>query len=253
MDTFLLSQVHCSVRTKFILFNIPINLANTLNQPLTVRLVSVSPQGQSVVLLPSVTTTSLGLGEQVTLVDTSGLLSSSSKTSGLSVLVHRVDDPVVSWVSSDGVVRWVHQDDFVVLVGGVLVDPVGVQHSQVAGSSTNSLLGGDSQGLLVLQLLDTLVGWLTVSSTLWNRSLSTTSSDSNTEDNKTLLGLVTQSSSLVWSRWSRSSVDDVLLSVLPTSDSQQESGDIRLLLSLQFFQVFVSTHFKCNFVNKEKM
>lgn len=204
---------------------------------------SVSPQGQSVVLLPSVTTTSLGLGEQVTLVDTSGLLAGSGKTSGLSVLVHWVDNPVVSGVSSDGVVGWVHQDDLEVLVGGVLVNPVRVQHSQVASSSANSLLGSNSQGLLVLQLLDTLVGWLTVSSTLWNRSLSATSSHSDTEDDETLLGLVTQSSSLVWSRWSGSSVDDVLLSVLPTSDSQQESGDIRLLLSLQLFQVFVSTHF----------
>ena len=193
-------------------------------------------------LLPSVTTTSLGLGEQVTLVDTSGLLTSSSKTSSFSVLVNWVDDPVVSSVSSDGVVRWVHQDDFVVLVGGVLVDPVRVQHSQVGSSSTNSLFGGNSQRLLVLQLLNTLVGWLTVSSTLWNRSLSATSSDSDTEDDETLLGLVAQSSSLVWSRWSSDSVDDVLLSVFPTSDSQQESSDIGLLLSLQFFQVLVGTH-----------
>lgn len=193
-------------------------------------------------LLPSVTTTSLGLGEQVTLVDTSGLLTSSSKTSSFSVLVNWVDDPVVSSVSSDGVVRWVHQDDFVVLVGGVLVDPVRVQHSQVGSSSTNSLFGGNSQRLLVLQLLNTLVGWLTVSSTLWNRSLSATSSDSDTEDDETLLSLVAQSSSLVWSRWSSDSVDDVLLSVFPTSDSQQESSDIGLLLSLQFFQVLVGTH-----------
>lgn len=214
-----------------------------LRNTLAVRLVSVSPQGQSVVLLPSVTTTSLGLGVQVTLVKTSGLLTSRSKTSRFSVLVNWVDDPVVSSISSDGVVGWVHQDDLEVLVGGVLVNPVRVQHSQVSGSSANSLLSGDSQRLLVLQVLDTLVGWLTVSGTLWNRSLSATSSDSDTEDHETLLGLVTQSSSLVWSGRSGDSVDDVLLSVLPTSDSQQESGDIRLLLSLQFFQVFVGTHF----------
>lgn len=244
--TFLFLDIH----TKFIFFNTQINLASSQSTRLK-RLVSVSPQGQSVVLLPSVTTTSLGLGEQVTLVDTSGLLAGSGKTSGLSVLVHWVDDPVVSCVSSDSVVRWVHQNDLVVLVSGVLVDPVRVQHSQVTSSSTNSLLGGNSQGLLVLELLNTLVGWLTVSSTLWNRSLSATSSDSNTEDHETLLGLVTQLSGLVWSRRSRSTVDDVLLSVLPTSDSQQESGDIRLLLSLQFFQVFVSTHFSVTFVNEE--
>lgn len=206
---------------------------------------SVSPQRQGVVLLPGVTTTGRSVVEQVTLVDTSGLLSGRGKTSGLSVLVHRVDDPVVSGVSSDRIVRWVHQDDLEVLVGGVLVNPVRVQDSQVSSSSTNSLLSSDSQGLLVLQLVDTLVGWLTVSSTLWHRSLSATSSNSDTENHETLLGLVSQSSGLVRSRRSRSSVDNVLLSVLPTSDSQQESGDIGLLLSLQLFQVFVGTHFVC--------
>lgn len=220
-----------------------INSRNENTQLNAVRLLSVSPQGQSVVLLPGVTTAGLGVVEQVTLVDTSGLLSGRSKTSGLSALVHRVDNPVVSGVSSDRVVRWVHQDNLKVLVGGVGVDPVRVQHSQVGSSSADSLLGSDSQGLLVLQLSHTVVGWLTVSGTLWHRSLSATSSDSDSENHESLLGLVTQSSGLVWSRRSRGSVDDVSLSVLPTSDSQQESGDIRLLLSLQLFQVFVGTHF----------
>lgn len=130
---------------------------------------------------------------------------------------------------------WVDHDDLEVLVGGVLVNPVGVQYSQVGSTATDTLLGGGSQRLLVLQLVDTLVGWLTVGDTLWHRSLSTTSSDSNTEDDETLLGLVTQSSGLVWSGWSGGSVDDVLLSELPASDTLQESQDIRLLLSLQFF------------------
>ena len=39
-------------------------------------LVSVSPQGQGVVLLPDVVTAGSGVVEQVTLVDTSGFLSS---------------------------------------------------------------------------------------------------------------------------------------------------------------------------------
>lgn len=78
---------------------------------------SVSPQGQSVVLLPSMTTASLGLGVKVTSGNTSGLLASRGEPSVLSVLVHRVDDPVVSWISSDGNMGWVHKDDLVVLVG----------------------------------------------------------------------------------------------------------------------------------------
>lgn len=171
-------------------------------------------------LLPVVSSTVRGLVEQVTLVDTSGLLTSGGQTSSFSVLVDRVSDPVVGWVVSDSVVGRINKDDFVVLVGGVFVDPVGVQDSQVGSSSTDSFFSSDLQGLLVLQVVDTLVGWLTVSSTLWNRSLSVTSSDSNSVDNETLLGLVTQLSGLLWSGRSGCSVDDVVLSVFPTSDSQ---------------------------------
>lgn len=191
------------------------------------------------------TTTGLGVVVSVALVETSGLLTSSGKTSGLTVLVHWLSDPVVSGVTSDSLVLWVNEDNLEVLVGGVLVNPVRVEDSQVSSTTTNTLLSGGSEGFLVLQLRNTLVGWLTVSSTLWNRSLSVTTSDSDTVDDEALLGLVTESSSLVWTRWSGGTVNDVLLSVLPNSDSEQESVDIRLLLSLQLFQVLVGTHFDC--------
>lgn len=181
--------------------------------------------------------------ELVTLVDTSGLLTSGSQTSGLTVLVNWVTDPVVTSISSDGLVGRIDQDDFEVLVGGVLVDPVGVQDSQVGSTTADSFFGGGSQGSLVLQLVNTLVGWLTVGGTLWHRSLSVTTSNSDTVDDETLLGLVTQSSGLVRSRRSAGSVDDGLLSVFPDSDSLQESQYIGLLLSLQLFQVLVGTHF----------
>lgn len=188
------------------------------------------------------TTTSLGVVVSVTLVETSGLLTGSGETTSLTVLVDWLSDPVVSGITSDGLVLWVNEDDLEVLVGGVLVNPVGVQDSQVSSTTANTLLSGGTQGLLVLQLRNTLVGWLTVSSTLWNRSLSVTSSNSDTVDNETLLGLVTQTSSLVWTGWSGSTVNNVLLTVFPNSDSEQESVDVRLFLSLQFFQVLVGTH-----------
>ena len=137
--------------------------------------------------------------------------------------MHWVADPVVTSISSDGLVGRIDQDNLEVLVGGVLVDPVGVQDSQVGSTTADSLLGGSSQSSLVLQLVDTLVGWLTVSGTLWHRSLSVTTSNSDTVDDETLLGLVTHSSGLVWSRRSGGSVDDSLLSVFPDSDSLQES------------------------------
>lgn len=77
-------------------------------------------------LLPDLSSTRLGVVESVTLVDTSGLLTGGGQTSGLTVLVDWVADPVVARVSSDGLVRRINKNDFEILVGGVLVNPVGV-------------------------------------------------------------------------------------------------------------------------------
>lgn len=189
--------------------------------------------------------TGRGVVELVALVDTSVLLAGGSETSGLSVLVHGVADPVDSSIVSNGNVGGIDQDDLKVLVGGVLVDPVGVEDSQVAGSSANSLLGNSSQRSLQLELVDTLVGGLTVGGSLLGGSLSVSSSDSDSVDDKALLGLVAESSSLVGSRGSRSSVDTGLLSVLPASDSEQESEHVRLLLSVDFLKVLVGAHCCC--------
>jgi hypothetical protein len=57
-------------------------------------------------------------------------------------------------------VLWVDEDDLVVLVGGVLVDPVAVQDAQVGAAAADTLLGGGLEGALVLELVDTLVGGL---------------------------------------------------------------------------------------------
>ena len=107
------------------------------------------------------------------------------------MLVNWVDNPVDSWVSSDCLVRRIDQDDFEVFVSTVLVDPVGVQDSQVACTTANTLFSSSSQGSLVFQMGNTLVSWLTISSSLWCRLLSATSSDPDTVDDKSLLGLVT--------------------------------------------------------------
>lgn len=150
------------------------------------------------------------------------------------MLVNWIDDPVDSWVSSDGLVRRIDQDNFEVLVSRILVNPVRVQNSQVACTTADTLFSSSPQGSLVFQVGDTLVGWLTVSSSLWCRLLSATSSDPDTVDDISLLGLVTQSSCLVRSRRSGCPLDNIVLSVLPASHTEQESHNIRLLLSLQF-------------------
>lgn len=184
-----------------------------------------------------------GVVVQVSLVDTSALLASRSEAPSFSMLVHRPGDPVVSGVASNGLVLRVYQNDFVVLVGRVLVDPVRIENSQIRSSSANSFLSSGSQRSLVLELVDTHVGGLTVGGSLGYRSLSSSSSDSDSVNDKSLLGLVTKSSSLVGSRRSRSSVNNIQLSVFPASHSVQESKNIRLFVSRDFFQIFVGSHF----------
>ena len=76
------------------------------------------------------------------------------------MLVDGLDDPVDARVAADGLVLGVDADDLVVLVGGVLVDPVGVQDAQVGATATDTLLSGGLEGALVLELVDTLVGGL---------------------------------------------------------------------------------------------
>jgi hypothetical protein len=74
--------------------------------------------------------------------------------------VDRVGDPVDAGVAADSLVLGVDQDDLEVLVGRVLVNPVGVEDTQVGAAAADTLLGGGAEGALVLELVDTLVGGL---------------------------------------------------------------------------------------------
>jgi hypothetical protein len=75
-------------------------------------------------------------------------------------LVNRIDDPVDAGILADSLVLGVDEDDLVVLVGRILVDPVRVENTQVGAAATDTFLGGGFEGALVFQLVDTLVGGL---------------------------------------------------------------------------------------------
>ena len=91
------------------------------------------------------------------LVQASALLARGSQPTHLAMLVDWVDDPVDACVAADGLVLRVDEDDLVVLVGAVLVDPVAVEDAEVGAAATNTLLGGGLEGALVLELVHTLV------------------------------------------------------------------------------------------------
>lgn len=124
---------------------------------------SVAPQRQGVVLLPGLSAASLGLGVAVALVETTGLLAGGGETAGLAMLVDGVDDPVDAGVDANGLVLGVDEDDLVILVGRVLVDPVRVEDAQVSAAAADTFLSGGLEGTLVLQLVHTLVGGLACS------------------------------------------------------------------------------------------
>lgn len=93
------------------------------------------------------------------------LLANSRETASLATLVDGFGDPVNPGITADGLVVGIHEDDFKVLVDTVLVDPVRVEHPQVAASATNSLLSNRPQAALGLELVDTLMHRLAVGGT----------------------------------------------------------------------------------------
>ena len=110
--------------------------------------------------LPGLSPSSSCLVVSMTLAQTTRLLASCSETTGFTVLVNWVDDPVDTSIAADGLVLRVDEDDLKILVSGVLVDPVRVENTQVGAATADTLLGGRLQGSLVLELVNTLVGGL---------------------------------------------------------------------------------------------
>jgi hypothetical protein len=132
------------------------------------------------------------------------------------------DDPIDAGIAADGLVLGIDENDFVVLVGGVLVDPVGIEDAEVGATAANTFFGGGSKRALVFELVHTLVGGFaysrnamsalvflnrfpishTVCSTLWHWPLAASTANADTVDNITLLGLVSEAASFVGARWS---------------------------------------------------
>jgi len=143
-------------------------------------------------------------------------------------------DPVDSRITSDSLVERIDEDDFIVLECGVLIDPIRVENSQVSAFSSDSFFGNTSDVSSEFELVDSLILGLSHGLSLSDGSLSASSSDSDSVDDESLFGLVSQSSSLVWSGGSSYSVDGGKLSIFETSDSEDESDDIRLFLFCEF-------------------
>ena len=73
-------------------------------------------------------------------------------------------------------------------------------------------------------------------------TLTSTTSDGTPNDHVALLGLVTQTVSLVGPRRTVDLGDAVALAVLPGADAEEESEGVALLVTPQLFHVLVAAH-----------
>merc|ERR1712072_1055896 len=149
---------------------------------------SVAPVGLGVVLLPDSAARRADLRCAVVLLAQATVLLGGRGGGDLAVLHGGLADPVDAGVVADGIVHGVHQDHLVVLVGGVLAHPVGVEHVQVAASLGHAVLGGVAQGVRVLVLVDTLA--------LGVGPLAATTAHAHAVDAVTLLRLVAHAARL---------------------------------------------------------
>jgi len=113
------------------------------------------------VLLPDFSATRRSIVISVTLVDSSVLLTGSSQSTHLSVFMDWVCDPVDTGITTDSLVLRIDEDDFEVFVGGILVDPVRVQDSEIGATTTDTFFGGGTKRSLRFELVYSLVGWFT--------------------------------------------------------------------------------------------
>ena len=78
----------------------------------------------------------------------------------MSHLMHRIDDPVYSRVTANCFVLRVDENNFEVFVGGILINPIGIEDPEIGATSTNALFSSRLEGSLVFELIHTLIRWL---------------------------------------------------------------------------------------------
>jgi len=154
-----------------------------------------------------------------------------SQPTALTVLHDRPANPINSRITTNRLVRRVDHDNFVVLVHGVLVNPVRVEHSKVSALSAGALF---SDGALVaskLELGDSLVFWLSVLDSLGNGALAATTANADAVDYKALLGFVPEAARFVRASGAGRAVHSGQMTVLPRAHAQKEPHHVRLLLA----------------------
>ena len=145
-------------------------------------------------------------------------------------------DPVDAGIVADGLVRWVNHNDLEPLVVTVHGNPIGVKNSQRAHNAADTLLSVDTELTVVLETDDTDVTWLTIPDLVLALSNAASSSDTDSEDYKSLLGLVSNPASLLWAGWVADAHDLWELTIFPLSDTR----DVDYFLVVQIMLIYSS-------------
>jgi len=113
--------------------------------------------------------------------------------------------------------------------GAYVVDPVGVEHTKVATSASDTLFGLGPEGATELEVVDTGVARLTVDLTLVDWTLAASTAHLGAVDHVALLGLVSETTGLVWTGWPGRTMGGRQLTQLPGANAQEETHHVGLL------------------------
>ena len=115
--------------------------------------------------------TNTTVGAVSLLAESTSLSTSRGQSTHLTVLVNRVYDPVDAWIVANLWMGRIDQNDFVIFHGCILVDPVGVQDTQVGITTSNLFFRNTLQVALKLQVVDTLMLGLTKDHTWFDKQI----------------------------------------------------------------------------------
>lgn len=166
---------------------------------------------------------------------------SRGEATALTMLMNGVDDPVDTGIVTDLGVGGINEDNFVVLHGGILVDPVGVKDAEVGELASDLLLSNGLKVTLELKVVNTLMLGLTPDHTTMVLTLAASSADSAANDDVTLLGLVAEAVGLVSTSGPIDFAGAVALAVLPGADAEEKAESVTLLVTPELFHVFVGS------------
>ena len=182
------------------------------------------------------------IGTVSTLAESTSLASSRSKSTALTVRMNTIGDPVDPRIVPNNHMRRVHHNDLIILHSRILIDPVRVEDTKIGKLASDLFFRHTLEVPLKLELGNTLMLGLTKHHTTMVLTLAASTADTTTDNDVSLLGLVTETVGLVGTGRAVATGNVVALTVLPSADAHQETEGVTLLVTPQLFHVLVGGH-----------